>query len=589
MRSFRRRPVRPATVGAALAASAAFALVVPAPAILASSGGTSEPPEPTIAGEPGDGAAASGLSEGGTELAAAADWAARPEYVIDARLDPISGRVDATMSARLPVGASTSSAVLRWFPAAVADHAAVSSLRVGGVDVDPAIEDTILTVALPEQHAAVVTVEVEFGFTADKMSAASTDPMSGTALDPAAIGLLARSDEALTLGHWFPIWIPDGLDTDPDLDGFGDISNFPAARIEATLDVPADAVVVTGGVRLDEHSGESGRVEITEGATGLRDLAVVVLTDAEQVDAAAGDVTVVVTAPAGSDQLDIVADIAATSVSTLGSKLGPYPWAELDVVSSALGSSVGGMEWPGMVWIESTVFDGGVPGLGDLGDDVLGGGLDELLGGGLDDVLGGGDETTTSDPLGNLDLGDLGLGDLGLGDIGLTIDTLREWTIAHEVGHMWWHALVGNDSVTAPVVDEALAQHSACLVERVLREPDADAVCDVNTSGQFEQLAMWMGVTDGPADRSTDEFASSTEYGALVYGKAPGLYRELERVYGVAATTAALATVVANHAFGQITSDELRKSLGTALGDPGGVDELWSHWMNEAHGAEDLM
>lgn len=566
--------------------------VVPAPAIVASSGGTSEPADPTIAGEPNDDdAAASGLSEGGTELAAAVDWAARPDYAIDVRLDPVSGRVDATMSARLPVGASASSAVLRWFPAAVADHAAVSSLRVDGVDVDPAIEDTILTVALPEQHAAVVSLDIAFGFTADKMSAASTDPMSGAALDPAAIGLLARSDEALTLGHWFPIWIPDGLDTDPDLDGFGDISNFPAARIEATLDVPADAVVVTGGVRLDERPGESGRVEIAEGATGLRDLAVVVVPDAEQVEVAAGDVTVVVTASAGSDQLDAAADIAATSVSTLGSQLGPYPWAELDVVSSALGSSVGGMEWPGMVWIESTVFDGGIPGLGDLGDDVLGGGLDELLGGGLDDILGGGggDETATTDLLGDLDLGDLGVGDLGLGDIGLTIDTLREWTIAHEVGHMWWHALVGNDSVTAPVVDEALAQHSACLVERVLRESDADAVCDVNTSGQFEQLAMWMGVADGPADRATDEFASSTEYGALVYGKAPGFYRELERVYGVDATTAALATVIADHAFGQITSDELRTSLGAALGDPAGVDALWTRWMTEAHGAEDLV
>lgn len=577
---------------------------LPASAAMASSGGSSEPPDSAVGaavgGEAGGGDAdGGGLSEGGAEFAAAIDWASQPEYVIDARLDPASGEVEATMSARLPIGTTATSAMLRWFPGAVADHAAVTSVRVDGADVAPAIEDTILTVALPEHHATVVRVDVEFGFTADKLPAASSDPMSGAALDPAAICLLARSDTALTLGHWFPIWIPDGFDSDPDLDGFGDISNFPAARIEATLDVPDGAAVVTGGVRIDERPIGSGRVEITEGATGLRDLAVVVVPDAQQVEVATGDVRIVVTAPPGSTELDAVADLAATSVSTLGAELGPYPWTEFDVVSSALGSSVGGMEWPGMVWIESTVFDGGVPGLGELGD-VVGGDLDELFGE-LDDVLGSGTtpdlstpgdsgpESGAADPgLGDLGLDDLGLGDLGLGDIALTMETMREWTIAHEVGHMWWHALVGNDSVAAPVVDEALAQHSACLVERVLRDADADAVCDANTSGQFEQLAMWMGVTDGAADRATDEFASSTEYGALVYGKAPGFYRELERVYGVDATTAALAAVVADHAFEQITSDELRDALGTALGDPVGVEALWRRWMTEAHGVEDL-
>ena len=64
----------------------------------------------------------------------------------------------------------------------------------------------------------------------------------------------------------------------------------------------------------------------------------------------------------------MVGDIAAESVTALGAAFGPYPWTELDVVAVPLGSSVGGIEWPGMVWIESTIFEGGVPGLGDLGD-----------------------------------------------------------------------------------------------------------------------------------------------------------------------------------------------------------------------------
>jgi hypothetical protein len=507
---------------------------------------------------------AAALSEGGAAFAAGVDWDLRPEYGLWARIEPDSGGVAALMSARLPVGAAAESVALRWFPGAVADHAEITSLAVDGAVVAPAIEDTIITAPLPAGHADSVQLIIAFRFTADELPPASVDPLAGgDALDPAEIGLLATSADAVTLGHWFPVWVPDGLDADPDLDGFGDISNFPAARIHAILDVPASATVVTSGVRLDQRPGETGRTVITEGATGLRDLSIVVMPAAEQVEVAAGDVTVVVSAPAGTADLQAVADLAATSVSTLSASFGAYPWDELDVVAAPLGSGVAGMEWPGMVWIESTVFGGGIPGLGDLGMDP-----EELT-----DLLGTDNE-----------IADM----LGLGDVGLMIDTMREWTIAHEVGHMWWHALVGNDSITSPVVDEPLAQHSACLVERELRPADADAICDVNTSGQFDQLSTLMGVADAPADQATDDFASSTQYGALVYGKAPVFYRELEERYGVEATTTALAAVVEEHAFDQITSDQLRTTLGEALGDPAGVDELWQRWIEEAHAADDL-
>ena len=384
-----------------------------------------------------------------------------------------------------------------------------------------------------------------------------------------AIGLLGVSDDALLLGHWFPVWVPDGLDVDPDLDGFGDISNFPAARIHAILDVPADATVVTSGARLDEQPGEEGRVIITEGAAGLRDLSVVVMPTADQVEVAAGDVTVVVSAPAGTADLDAVAEVAATSVSTLSSELGGVPVGRARRRRRA--ARLRGRRH-------------GVAGHGVDRDD----GVRRRPARTRRSRHRPGARSTSCWALmysgEDSELGDL----FGIGDMGLMLDTMREWTIAHEVGHMWWHALVGNDSITSPVVDEALAQHSACLVERVLRPADADEVCDINTSGQFEQLVSLMGVVDGPADQSTDDFASSTQYGALVYGKAPVFYRALEAQYGVSATTAALAAVVDEYAFDQITSDQLRDALGQALGDPTGVDELWQRWIEEAHGSDDL-
>jgi len=529
--------------------------------------------EETLAASDDGDSVAQSLTVAGQDLAAGVAWDERPHYALWAGLNPDDGRVGALMRATLPVGADAETVHLRWFPGAAADDATLSGVTVDGVAVEPVVDGSIVTIGLQPGHGDVINVIAVFSFVAQEFTATEVDPMSsGDALQPSDIGLLARSADALMLGHWFPIWVPAGLSADAVLDGYGDISNFPAATIVAQLDVPEGSVVVSSGSRFDESTGDAGRTLITEGGVGLRDLAVVVMPDAEQVTTQAGDIEIVVSAPPGTPDVDVVADIAAASVTTLSAELGAYPWAQLDVLSAPLGSGVGGMEWPGMVWIETSIFAGGIPGLGDLGE------LGEI--GDLNDLFG-------SDGTG-LGLEDLGLEDLGLGDIGLMIETIREWTIAHEVGHMWWHSLVGNDSNTAPVVDEALAQHSACLVERVLRPEDATVVCDVNTWGQYEQLVSLMGIEDDAADQATDEFDSSLQYGALVYAKAPVFYRTLEARYGVDETTAALATIVADNAFGQITSDQLRDQLGVALGDPAGVHELWQRWMEEAHGAEDL-
>jgi peptidase M1-like protein len=540
------------------------------------------PAQPPAAGAVDDLLAS--LSASGQDLAAGTDWEQRPRYDLYARVDAASGSVDASMRARLPVGAGATEVHLRWFPGVAADEPELVDVAVDGRAVEPTVDESLVTVPLTGDHGDSIEVTSDFRFTAPGFSGQSLDPLGrGDALDPAEIGLLARSDDALVLGHWFPIWIPDGLSADPELDGYGDIANFPAATIVAELEVPDGATVVTSGVRLDA-GGARGLTSsgagstIVEGGIGLRDLGVVVMASAAQTEQMVGDTRVVVTAPDGSEgSAEVLAD-AAESVDALSGAFGAYPWTELDVVATSLGASVGGMEWPGMVWIEQTIFGGGIPGMGDLG------GLGEL--GDLSEVFGDLEELGELGEIGEI-LGGVGGGDV-FGDIGLMVETVREWTVAHEVGHQWWHAVVGNDSLTEAVIDEPLAQHSACLVERARRGDEAADVCAVHTAGQYTQMRTLMGIEDGPADRPSEEFDSSMQYGAVVYGKAPGIYRELEERYGVEAATDALAGFVTEYAFDQVTPDELRAHLGEALGDPAGVDALWIRWMEERHGDEDL-
>ncbi|MDQ3739194.1 MAG: hypothetical protein M3337_08515 [Actinomycetota bacterium] len=52
--------------------------------------------------------------------------------------------------------------------------------------------------------------------------------------------------------------------------------------------------------------------------------------------------------------------------------------------------------------------------------------------------------------------------------------------------------------------------------------------------------------------------------------------------------TDALAAVVEQHAFDQISDDDLRTSLGEHLDDSATVDALWTRWLEEANGDEDI-
>lgn len=489
-----------------------------------------------------------GLNDHGVVLASdLADEA--PHYRLTGSVDAEAGQVEGTVEADLPMGASDR-VNLRFFPALVDPSASVDEVTVAGEEAEFELDSSLLTVTLDAEHDDRIELSASFSYEIPETPEADILGGLGSlfgedSLQPAEIGLLGRRDGVVSLGHWFPMWIPEGLSAEPTPDGFGDIGNYPAAVLQAEVEVPEGWTLVSGGVR----AGEDGD-QVVEAATGLRDLGMVLLEDPETVETTVGDTTVRVVAASDTEAsiLDEVADEAAMSLEVLSEAFGTYPWTELDVVATPLGSGVGGMEWPGMVWIEESIFAGGLPGMGDLGD------LGDLGGMGLDsDVLG---ET-------------------------------RAWTIAHEVGHEWWHAVVGNDSIISPAVDEPLAQYSACTVFQRAWPDNADAVCEFNTSGGYEQMRSF-GVEDAPAAQPSEDFDSSLQYGGVVYGKAPGVYSALAEEFGEDAVVEALAGVVTDHAFEQISVEDLHVSLANRLGDAATVATLWERWMEGTFGDEDL-
>jgi hypothetical protein len=521
------------------------------------------------------------MTPAGVELAEATGLAEdAPTYAVEADVRPRTGEVDGTARLSLPVG-DADEVLLRWFPG-VPDfraEARIGDVEVDGRPADASVDAALVTVPLPTGHGERVDVTVPFSYTlpVTKGGGGLLDMLGGMG-GPADVGLLSRTADAWNLGHWFPLWIPDGGSAEPDPGGVGDIGNSPSALIRLELSVPDGWTVVDGGVRTGEDTSD-GTTTVTSEGFGMNDLVVNLLRGYDVEERTLGGdldgVTVRAYGPPDARaELAGVLDEAATSLEVLSDHFVAYPWREFEVVSAPLGSGVGGMEWPGATWIEPSLFAGGVPGLGDL-EDLVGGlggmeGLEELFGDGGSGGLGG-------------------LGGMVGGDTGRMLETMRAWTIAHEVGHEWWHVIVGNDSVLAPVVDEPLAQYSACLVLRGLRDapPDeVDALCDAHIDSGYEQMRL-LGDRDGRANRATTDFDSSFQYAGLVYGKAAAFYRALEKRYGADEVATALGTVTEEHAFEMLTSAQLRDALGAALDEPA-FDRLWRRWMQGSRGDRDL-
>lgn len=172
---------------------------------------------------------------------------------------------------------------------------------------------------------------------------------------------------------------------------------------------------------------------------------------------------------------EAVAREAASSAEVLAAAFGPLPWRQIDVVGVPLGHA--GMEFPGMAWLDSTRWtsDGG----------------------------------------------------------------FASYVNAHEIGHQWFHGLVGNGSLSAPFLDESLAQYAAYLVfAATYGEERATALADDQFAGRYNRAGQ-------PGDAvclPLGEFSSASAYGAVVYGRGGQIWVDLERAYGRERVTAVLAT-----------------------------------------------
>jgi transcriptional regulator with XRE-family HTH domain len=105
---------------------------------------------------------------------------------------------------------------------------------------------------------------------------------------------------------------------------------------------------------------------------------------------------------------------------------------------------------------------------------------------------------------------------------GTSRTTLTELA-AHEVSHQWFYGLVGNDQLTQPWLDEALAQYSSFLYYEHYLPDDAD---------WWWTFAVDQWAPAGKIDSSIYEFRNNRDYLDAVYRRGAEFVRDLRQTMG---------------------------------------------------------
>ncbi len=306
---------------------------------------------------------------------------------------------------------------LRLFPNILAGEMEISNIRVDGRNVTPqfSLKDSLLIVPLNPSLEQGKSISLSMDFTVVVPDSLSLN-----------YGVLAYAEEVLALAHAYPmvaVYDDEGWNAEiPPQSGdvtYADMSFF---LVEVTA--PKDITLVATGREIDR--AESGQSQtITYAAGPVRDFYLAASPDYELFTQQAGTVTIRFYAPASmSEGAAEGLEVAARALADFGSHYAPYPYTELDLVSTP--TLALGIEYPGMIAITSGII-------------------------------------SPNDPY-------------------------LEATMAHEVAHQWFYNLVGNDQLDDPWLDEALAQFATLQYFTDEHGEDGAASFRASLTGRWDRV-----------------------------------------------------------------------------------------------------
>jgi hypothetical protein len=500
-----------------------------------------------------------------------------PRYRVQLDVDPaareVTGRVQVEVLAR---ETPLTELYLRLTPNAQGRRVTLSGAKVGGRPVklerpEPTLYRVPLEEPVPVGAAAVVDVAVKA--TVPQAAAGGGGMLSGLLGGGSRggggdHGAFSATEDFLSLVGVVPQVPPTDAVGRPwdGPQGIGDLALYEPAHVLATITVPSGWTVHATGAPMGEVPERNGRVRFAFAAAAVRDFPILVSRGYERSTATVGGVTVE-SHYAARDKAagERVLKYASAMLEEYERRLGPLPYTHFRVVEAPLSGGAGGMEFPGLVTVATSLYRGSADPTEALAGLQGMEGLEELLG-----AMGQG-------------------GNPAMAHLGEVLERTLEFTVAHEVAHQYFAGLVGSDPIHMPVVDESLAQYAALLyVEWKHGKGAADAQRKEALVSSYH-LYRLSGGKDGRADRPTGDFADEFEYGALVYGKAPLLHHASRQLVGDAAFLQALRAYVDAYRFKWAGGDGFTRELAKASpAHAKRLEALRVRWWLEAHGDEDL-
>ncbi len=322
-------------------------------------------------------------------------------------------------------------------------------------------------------------------------------------------------DEAvMSLGHWYPmlaVYDDEGWNLDPFV-ALGDAFYSDVANFTVHLTVPEGTVVAASGVEIGRIPHRPPRTTIMYASGATRDFALALSREYEMVRTQVDDTTVTSYYLPGHERGGQQAlEVAADALEVYNARFGQYPYAELDVAETSFTvmGALGGMEFPGIVFISSDFYE-----------------PDSFFASELDTV------------------------------------------VAHEVAHQWWYGVVGNNQVDEPWLDEAFATYSSIVYfEDRQGELAAEAVYWSQAVLPY-QLVRMLGM-DGPLQSSLLEYSDNLiTYQSLVYGKGALFLARLRELLGDEAFFDLLQHHYQTHKYDLLDPDDFRRSLEEVTDNP---------------------